>query len=1191
MGDMNNRDVSKAQQASTVTSVLPSTSEYQDEQHLAHPFEQHSRVDSAATVSRASTVTQGTAALNEHVLGDTSIALDQVRRTEESRPYEYKAPADLRENVSTSVRTSASTMSVADETDQETAISLSHLRQPELGGVKQQTTTISHPSVTADSPILGEISIHLNQLQRTEAPQTVQYKAPAGITPSTGSIMTTAAALSQEEPAQETPINVTQFSQPTAQGLSSSEPTGRQTSSVTQVSATTDLPIMEESSIHLDQIQRPEAPQTVQYKAPAGIQSSTGSLTTSATTVSQEESAPETSVNITQVRQQQADASKQKAAYVAQLSLTADELIPDETAIQLRQFRRSEVPETVQYKPPADIQPSTGSLMTSAAALSQEEPAQETPMNITQFSQATAQGLSSSEPTGRQTSSVTQVNATTDLPIMEESSIHLDQIQRPEAPQTVQYKAPADIQPSTGSLMTSAAALSQEEPAQETPINITQFSQPTAQGLSPSKSKGQQASSVTQVSATTDLPIMEEGALHFGRVQRPEAPQTVQYKAPADIQPSIGSLMTSAAALSQEEPPQETSINITQYSQPTAQSLSSPEPTERQTSSVTQVSATTDLPIMEESALRLDQIQRPEAPETVQYKAPAGIQSSTGSLTTSATTGSQEEPAQEAPMNITQFSQATAQGLPSSEPTGRQTSSVTQVSATADLPIMEESSIQLDQIQRPDAPQTVQYKAPADIQPSTGSLMTSAAALSQEEPAQETSINITQFSQPTAQGLPTSESTGRKTSSVTQVSATTDLPIMEEGALHLGRVQRPEASQTVQYKAPADIQPSTGSLMTSAAALSQEEPAQETSVNITQFSQPSAKDLPPSESETRQATSITQLSAATDSPIFEETAVSLNRGQRSDAPQTVQYKAPAGIQSSTGSILISTSALGDEQLSEERPLNASQVRQATAQELPDGRQRASAVSQPFIGSDLPIFDQTALQINQIQRAHEAQAFEYQTPAGIKEATAHLHSSPSAMASGTEYDDTILTSIESYQQQQGYKAQRPSIVSDRSYAVAEDDDDHVHSTTVGQRRLMVPSVKQPLEVKDEQEEEQKQQKEDEELVQTEASTNVEDVTETLSITEQSLQTTEEQSNDVSVTQTIPADTLPMDSDQSGAALVQKIDEPLEILSSQVIDYIEIRSTEGDVNDQKPEAIIVTAETKSTEDILSTQSMSH
>src|SRR5205085_415179 len=132
-------------------------------------------------------------------------------------------------------------------------------------------------------------------------------------------------------------------------------------------------------------------------------------------------------------------------------------------------------PQTIQYKAPADVQPSTGSILTTATALSGEEPAQETPVNISQLRQPTAKDLPVSDETKEQALSVTQPSATIDLPIIGEASVQVDQLHPPELPQTIQYKAPADVQPSTGSILTTASALTGEEPAQETPVNIAQL--------------------------------------------------------------------------------------------------------------------------------------------------------------------------------------------------------------------------------------------------------------------------------------------------------------------------------------------------------------------------------------------------------------------------------------------------------------------------------------------------------------------------------------------------------------------------------------------------------------------------------------------------------------------------------------------------------------------------------------------
>ncbi|CAF4991421.1 unnamed protein product, partial [Rotaria sp. Silwood1] len=146
----------------------------------------------------------------------------------------------------------------------------------------------------------------------------------------------------------------------------------------------------------------------------------------------------------------------------------------------------------------------------------------------------------------------------------------------------------------------------------------------------------------------------------------------------------------------------------------------------------------------------------------------------------------------------------------------------------------------------------------------------------------------------------------------------------------------------------------------------------------------------------------------------------------------------------------------------------------------------------------------------------------------------LRSSPSVLASETEHDETISTSVEGYQQQQGHKTYRPVIVSDLSYAPAEDEfaevpyeircqqqrllkmppksheqpkliqsrtsivenDDETHSTIIGQRRQMVPSVKEPEGKKDEEEEEKS--------ISPESSMNVDEVIETIHLEDELLE---------------------------------------------------------------------------------------
>ncbi|CAF5072884.1 unnamed protein product, partial [Rotaria sp. Silwood1] len=243
-----------------------------------------------------------------------------------------------------------------------------------------------------------------------------------------------------------------------------------------------------------------------------------------------------------------------------------------------------DAPQSVQYKAPADIQPSVGTILTTASGHISEEPAHETPVNISQLRQPIAKDIAAPSITEQQASSVMHLSATADLPILDETSINLDQVHRPNAPQSVHYKAPTDIQPSVGTILTTASGLISEEPAYETPVNISQLRQPIAKDIAAPSITEQQASSVMHLSATADLPILDETSINLGQIHRPDAPQSVQYKAPADIQPLAGTILTTASGLSSEEPAYETPINVSQLRQPIAKDIAAPSITEQQAS-------------------------------------------------------------------------------------------------------------------------------------------------------------------------------------------------------------------------------------------------------------------------------------------------------------------------------------------------------------------------------------------------------------------------------------------------------------------------------------------------------------------------------------------------------------------------------------------------------------------------------
>ncbi|CAF4157126.1 unnamed protein product, partial [Rotaria sp. Silwood2] len=327
--------------ASLVSRLLASANEYEDEQYIPHPLHQRLAMGSIRTSDKTEAVKQPEVSPHVPLLDESSISISQIRQSEVPQSYEYKASTDVKEESTAILRTSALALSGHDMETHGTPVNVSHLRRQESGGTKQVPAAVSQPSITIDFPILDESAIHLGQLQRPELPQSVEYKISADIQPSAGSFPTTTSVLSQEEPAQETSFNATQFTQPTAQDLSVSDIIKQQVSTIIQPSIITDLPVLHETVVRLDQVHRPDAPQFVQYKAPADIQPSVGTILTTASGLISEEPAHDTPVNISQLRQPIAkdisspDTTQQQASSVTQLSAATDLSVLDETSIYL----------------------------------------------------------------------------------------------------------------------------------------------------------------------------------------------------------------------------------------------------------------------------------------------------------------------------------------------------------------------------------------------------------------------------------------------------------------------------------------------------------------------------------------------------------------------------------------------------------------------------------------------------------------------------------------------------------------------------------------------------------------------------------------------------------------------------------------------------------------------------------------
>ncbi|CAF3444656.1 unnamed protein product, partial [Rotaria socialis] len=569
--------------------------------------------------------------------------------------------------------------------------------------------------------------------------------------------------------------------------------------------------------------------------------------------------------------------------------------------------------------------------------------------------------------------------------------------------------------------------------------------------------------------------------------------------------------------------------------------------TSDKTNIMQQLESRPDFSILDKGAIALSQS---EIPQLYEYKAPTDLkQESTATLRTdtSALSGHDIE-SQETPINVDHRRRQESGG-------SKQVAKlVSQPSLTIDFPILDESSVSLDQLQRSELPQSVTYRAPTDIQSTVGSLLTSTSAFSQDEPAHETPFNINQFIQHSAQDKPVSDTSKQQTTTIIQPSAITDSQMLQEALAHLDQVHLLDAAQAVQYEAPTDIQSVTGSYPAAPSALITEESTQETPLNINQLRQPVTKGFSAADAIQQQVSSVMRLSTATDLPILDETSIHLDQIHRSDIPQTVQYKAPVDIEPSAGSIRTTTSALSIEEPAQDVSCNVTQLHQAIAHDLSDtGRKRASVISILSQAVDLPVLDETPFNINQIQRTETPQSFEYKAPADIKQVSAMLHSAPSVLASDIEHDQTMLTSVEGYQQQQGYKTHRPSVVSDLSYGSAEDEfselphevqvqqrrllkmprklleqpkiiqsrssivesDDQAQSTSLSHRRQMVAALKKLEDKEIEKEGEEEEEEETDRTISPEISMNVDEIIETIQMEDEPLEPEKPFVTDISV----------------------------------------------------------------------------
>ncbi|CAF1641227.1 unnamed protein product, partial [Adineta ricciae] len=225
-------------------------------------------------------------------------------------------------------------------------------------------------------------------------------------------------------------------------------------------------------------------------------------------------------------------------------------------------------------------------------------------------------------------SSISQPRITTDLPLFDETAIHLDRLHRPSATETVQYIAPIDILPTVGTILRTTSALSQEELPHEVGITLQQIQQQHA------RASKQQTKSITQPSFAIQTPIFDEAAINLAQAQLPHGQQTTQ-SAPTTITTTPTS--TPQQFISNQPPATTQQLSITELQEQKAKHIMHP-------------TISTDHPILSQPSLHPSQMQRSERPQTIHNKTTTTeVQSTSANILTQSSTTSQDEIFHETP--------------------------------------------------------------------------------------------------------------------------------------------------------------------------------------------------------------------------------------------------------------------------------------------------------------------------------------------------------------------------------------------------------------------------------------------------------------------------------------------------------------------------------------------------------------
>ena len=277
---------------------------------MANLLNQHFTMNSSRTLGKAKTITRPSLISDFPVLNESSININQIRRSGQSHPYEYKPSVNTKQIPIATLYARELTSNAFDEEIQGTPIYIHRVHQQQSRGIRRSPRYISQLNALINHEDLDESAIQLDQLQRLGLAQPTRYKLLRSVRPSIGIIRQTPSVSIEEELSEEPLMNINRLRPLSATTRQ------KQVVAIIRPSISTNFDPTDETAFNLNRFHRPLAPQNIHYKAPIGLQPSTGSIIKNNSTLTEENLFTEASLILNQLRQRHAQILKQQTTFV-----------------------------------------------------------------------------------------------------------------------------------------------------------------------------------------------------------------------------------------------------------------------------------------------------------------------------------------------------------------------------------------------------------------------------------------------------------------------------------------------------------------------------------------------------------------------------------------------------------------------------------------------------------------------------------------------------------------------------------------------------------------------------------------------------------------------------------------------------------------------------------------------------------